>query len=550
MLKFTFTKGIGLEIDEIYVANFDVRVDKILYHHKLSLENSVDIEYEIVATTIDGSMLEARKVRRLNKLSYFELWPEIVDANLSNKQRKLLETRLQQSCETAKKIEEYSVGTNGLVTLDNNNTIYVAGDVVFLDNNNTIYVAGDVVFKNNDSKVQIKIDSSISEIKWGARIPENVKICKEKVQDYLNVSKGVSEILFAATLLAGAKPFFIEAGFNPSVCVNLFGKTATYKTSLIKAFLYTRDLSKQMASLINDRKTTVIKKISNNYVFPFVLEDFHPGVTGYDHQKQLTIIDSAVRYIENQKYSAVLFITSEFLDGAESLQNRILQIETRGVNLQILSQIQNDKYLPTIVYNFLSQIFINRKAVVEDIQQQYQVLQKKEERIRIDDASVYLQIVAYLYEKYCSDEKSGLQFYHSLKNALMDQYNSQLMHLNKISLLEEDRIILDVYDMLNKSTLIKFCETGEYTGSINEAITYKGLLYISRSTLKYAMENYSYDKIKIEKILKVLSEADILKEDNNTRTTKMNGKRMYCIIPNFLTEQYNYVMKKNSINYK
>lgn len=528
MLKFTFTKGIGLEVDGIYVADFDVQVKKIWYHHKLSTKSHENVEYEIVATTIDGSMLETRKVRRLSQLSFFELWPKIVDANLSNKQRKLLETRLQQSCESADRIDEYSVEENGLYHLDNNTTIYVAGDVVF---------------ENNNPKVQIKVDPSVSEIKWESRVPENMKICTGKVQEYLNVSKGVSEILFAATLLAVAKPFFIEAGFNPSVCINLFGKTSTYKTSLIKAFSYTKDFSKQMASLINDRKTTVIKKISTNYVFPFVLEDFHPGATGYDYQRQLTIIDSSVRYVENHEHSAVLFITSEFLDGTESLQNRILQIETKNVNLQILSQIQKDRYLSTIVFDFLKKIFSNWKTVIQDIKQQCRDLQKTGERIRIDDASLFLQVVAYLYEKYCCDIKEELNFYQSLQDALSNQHNNQVNHLNKLALSEDNRIILDVYNMLYTSNLLKFCEIREYEGNINEAVTYKGLLYISRSTLKYAMDNYTSDKIKIEKILKVLSEADIFKEDNNTRTTKINGKRMYCIIPQFLKNQYNYVME-------
>lgn len=65
----------------------------------------------------------------------------------------------------------------------------------------------------------------------------------------------------------------------------------------------------------------------------FVLEDYHPAESRDKNNHQINMIDAAVRCIENNKESAVVFVTSEYLGGAESLQGRTLQVEIEKVRL-------------------------------------------------------------------------------------------------------------------------------------------------------------------------------------------------------------------------
>lgn len=526
MKKFSFKKDVGLEVDGKYVADFDIRIDEV-YLYVSPSEKIIRKEYGIVAVMSDGTELEKRKITNLNNLSYFRLWPEIVDADLTKNQRQLLETRLQETYTIAKKIKVLEINRNGFFQVDNK------ADVLVL---------GEIIFKDISSDILIEIDPEISKLQWENRAPEQMSIVIEFVEQYIMVSPGVSEILFAGTLLAAIKPFFVEAGLNTAVCINLYGKTHTYKSSLIRAFSYVRDWREQASSLINDRKKRVNEKIKRNFGFPFVLEDYHPTATGYDYAKQLSIIDSSIRNIENESYSAVIFITSEFLDGAESLQNRILQIESRDVDLKILTSLQKNNYMPTLIYYFVETLFKHREEVFDDIRAQYEELQGQR-NLRIDDISIYLQIVAFLLEKYLFKQSEKLEFSELLKIALDEQRKKQYQHLKSFSLSEEERILMTIHYILFTKKIYKISDAENYSGEVNEICTKNGNVYITRLALKYGIESNN-NNFSMEKILKTLSEADVLKEDKDTRTTKFKGQRVYCIAIDNIREQYKYIEKK------
>lgn len=526
MKKFSFKKNVGLEVDGEYVADFDIRIDEV-YLYVSSSEKIIRKEYGIVAVMSDGTELEKRKITNLNNLSYFRLWPEIVDADLTKNQRQLLETRLQETYMIAKKIKVLEINRNGFFQVDNKAAVLVLGEMIFKD------ISPDIL---------IEIDPEISKLQWENRAPERMNIVIEFVTQYIMVSPGVSEILFAGTLLAAIKPFFVEAGLNTAVCINLYGKTHTYKSSLIRAFSYVRDWREQASSLINDRKKRVNEKIKRNFGFPFVLEDYHPTATGYDYAKQLSIIDSSIRNIENESYSAVIFITSEFLDGAESLQNRILQIESRDVDLKILTSLQKNNYMPTLIYYFVETLFNRREEVFNDIRTQYEELQGQR-NLRIDDISIYLQIVVFLLEKYLFKQSEKLGFSELLKKALDEQRKKQYQHLKSFSLSEEERILMTIHNFLFAKKIYKISDAENYSGEMNEICAKNGNVYITRLALKYGIESNN-NNFSMEKILKTLSEADVLKEDKDTRTTKFKGQRVYCIVIDNLREQYKYIEEK------
>lgn len=526
MKKFNFIKNVGLEVDGSYVADFDVRVDEV-YLYLSSSGNIIRREYGIVAEVLNGTKLEKRKVTNLNNLSYFKLWPEIVDADLTKNQRQLLEARLQGSYTTARKIKILPINKNGFFQVDNKISVLVLGEIVF---------------KDISPEIVIEVDPEISKIKWKKRISKKMNIVTQFIEEYIKVSPGVSEILFAGTLLACIKPFFVEVGLNTAVCINLYGKTHTYKSSLIKVFSYIEDWIEQASSLVNDRKNKVNEKIERNFGFPFVLEDYHPTATGYDYTKQLSIIDSSIRNIENKSHSAVVFITSEFLDGAESLQNRILQIESGYVDLNILTNLQKNDYIAVIIYRFVEVLFEKREQVFEDIKDQYGELQAQR-KLRIDDISIYLQIAVFLFEKYLGESCQKLRLSELLKKALQGQREKQYQHLKTFSLSEEERILMAVYNILFVKNIYTICGEMDFSGEMNEICAKGRNVYITRLALKYGIESNNIN-FSMEKILKTLSEADVLKEDKDTRTVKFKGQRVYCIVSDNLKEQHKYIEEK------
>lgn len=234
-LKFVPSKGL-LDGEEV-VAEFDVRVLTI-YYFISQTGKRVKKAYDIEATTFDGEKLDVQRVSNLQNLSYFDLWPQIIDAGLNRKQKKGLLLRLQQTSRKAKIVKRLLVESNGFFVLEDKQHILTLGDMVL-----------------EDSKTDIEIvtPENITRLRWKPYHNQMAFPISECAKNYLNVCPGVSEILFSGMLLAAAKPFFIEAGYNPAVCINVFGRTASYKTSLVKAMLYPQKQVDFIASLVNDR---------------------------------------------------------------------------------------------------------------------------------------------------------------------------------------------------------------------------------------------------------------------------------------------------------
>lgn len=287
-----FVPGKGLLDGEEVVAEFDVRVLTI-YYFISQTGKRVKKAYDIEATTFDGEKLDVQRVSNLQNLSYFDLWPQIIDASLNRKQKKGLLLRLQQTSRKAKIVKRLLIESNGFFVLEDKQHILTLGDVVLED---------------SKTDTEIVTPENITRLRWKPHHNQMVFPISECAKGYLNVCPGVSEILFSGMLLAAAKPFFIEAGYNPAVCINVFGRTASYKTSLVKAMLYPQKQVDFIASLVNDRIPNTVRRIQECYGFPFVLEDYHPAGSRDKNIHQINMIDAAVRCIENNKELSLIHI--------------------------------------------------------------------------------------------------------------------------------------------------------------------------------------------------------------------------------------------------
>ena len=398
-----------------------------------------------------------------------------------------------------------------------------------LEDKQHILTLGDVVLEDSKTDTEIVTPENITRLRWKPHHNQMVFPISECAKGYLNVCPGVSEILFSGMLLAAAKPFFIEAGYNPAVCINVFGRTASYKTSLVKAMLYPQKQVDFIASLVNDRIPNTVRRIQECYGFPFVLEDYHPAGSRDKNIHQINMIDAAVRCIENNKESAVVFVTSEYLGGAESLQGRTLQIEIEKskVDLNILTELQRKSYLMSqIVCSFITKLFKNREVVIEDIRTEYESLLMNGERQRIDESGCYLQIIANLYEKY--ECNSDIGFSLKLKEALITQKKRQQENMMNLSLREDERYI----------------KAGNY-GFTNTEITMRDRACIlTKAALKYGLERYLNMEVNMKKVVCILDEEELLKRDAGTYMTKYKERRVYCIYIDPLKALYECITGK------
>ena len=526
-MNFNFVPNEGLMVEGKHVAKFDVKVNRIFYYIQDDAAKKSYIEYELVARKLDGTELPARRVKKLNNLSYFSLWTDIMDAELERWEKRMLLLRLQTSCKDAEQIKVYHISSNGYQTLEDDGQIFIAGDYEYV---------------SKKKGLRIQVDEKIKQMKWKNKAyAENTKYVVAKEVDYLMVSPGASEILFTAILLSAIKFLFVEAGFNPSVCINLYGKTGSYKTALTQAMMYMENPSYFMCSLVNDQKKMAVRKVQECYGFPVVLEDYHAGATGYDYKRQISMMDAVVRHIEGNPQSAVVFITSEFLDGVESLQARTLQIEAQDVDLRILTKIQREQTMADIIMNFLTVLLAQKKDAIETIQKQYENLSKHGEKaMRIEESIAFLKITGILYGKYV-DKDGKLSLSSKLDKALELQKEKQRLHLSKVTLSDEEKVIKVVYEMLKDETYTRLSHQKKlaFNGEEKETLIFEGCMCLSRKALAFGMQTHDCMGLNINKVILTLSKLNLLDEDRGgTYTKKVCSVRVYSILFDELKEKY------------
>ena len=105
-MDISFEKN-GLYINDDWVSDFEPKVVGIKQHVCLA-DGKHKKTYEVMVTKLDGSKTEVEEVDCLKDISYFDLW-NIPDSLLTNKQKKLLNYKMQLDVEQLKKEQTKTV---------------------------------------------------------------------------------------------------------------------------------------------------------------------------------------------------------------------------------------------------------------------------------------------------------------------------------------------------------------------------------------------------------------------------------------------------------
>ena len=536
--NFEFKKDEGLYYGDVFVAEFDNQIQEVIKEITMKDEKfSEKKTYIISIINKAGEVLSPAGFTDLNKIEYFSTWHEITDADLSCTSKKLLRLRLQQIARGTKERVQIICNTPG---------IYKYSGQTFL-------VLGDKYFLKDETlpPIDIVIGEELKRYQWQESQGYEQEI-SQSFNFLMNIAPNVSEILTYAVLLAVVKPFFTEAGMIPEFCVNLYGKSGSRKTSLVKALSdMIISLELVLGSFINDRRNLILRRKEQAYGFPFILDDYHPAESSNDLKKQNAIMDSVIRSMESKKNSSMVIMTSEFLEGSYSLQDRMLQVEMQEVDLEKLKQLQNAKGLMAkLTQDLVQTLMQNYDEVIEFIKHENSLVLLKDAETRVERHGVFLMIVAKLCTKYLLKGDTNIEM--KLKQALDFQADIQRKHLIQIKKYQDSGdYVIAVHDMLS-TDIMEFIQDEMEKGQSDKKYQYKNnqvyrkdkMFYITKAALKYGMRRFlKQSSVNIEKIITELQDADIFLEDKDASTKKFKGKRHLCIS---IPELENYVEFANT----
>lgn len=162
--------------------------------------------------------------------------------------------------------------------------------------------------------------------------------------------------------------------------------------------------------------------------------------------------------------------------------------------------------------------------------------------MRIEESIVFLKITAILYGKYV-DNSDKLKLKSKLDKALTLQKEKQKLHLEQLSMSEEDWVIKVVCELIDDEDLYcsrcSYKDKALYRGDAEEMLIGNRGVFLSRKALVYGLKKHNCTGISVNRIILALSRMELLDEDRGgTHTTKIQNVRAYCILYHELKERY------------
>lgn len=528
----------GLYIEDEWISEFEPKVIGVKKHIYLT-DGTQKKTYEVIVTKLDESKTEVKEVDSLSDISYFGLW-SIPDGMLTNKQKKLLNYKLQQDVVQLKK--------------EQIKTIIEVGQGLYNYKNLRVYGFGDKVFKNNRSETEEAVvnDSVILvhndiDLDWS-----------RSLRAYINLFPGVSEMVFYGSLLGAIKPIICDAGFKLEFAISLIGPSGHLKTSMVRKYaLWLEDSEMQEISFRNHRRnSSIVAMVDRIPGQNFLLDDLHESKAADVSTRQQEKLDFLVRHIGEHKNSANLFVTGETMKkmGIFSCKDRILQIKIPRKNSEELRELKRNigllsaGYMGNLATLFLESLMKNYDEVIKRIQE-YMVQSLDKEDVSYDTRTyshgIFIKLTEMLFKKYMCGNLSNIAETDALDKALKKNYEMQQKELQRE---EEIDYAVDVYKMLmGKDNYLAAITNGIYydPGKFDNYMWKDGKAYVTKEALAYGMRKYYGRSVSWKEILNDLDEKALLDKDCDRRSKKFMNKRHIVILIDALK---GYVKWKQTMN--
>lgn len=536
-MGYTFIEKEGLYYGDEYISEFSPEVVSVKYYYYLDTGIRKRI-FSIKAKNCDGTETECMEVENLNSISYFNLW-NIPDCDLTGNQKKRLTHKLQTDV-AGIKAERIIIGKQGLYFYEDY-FIYIWGNKILSTR-----------CQDQNWKIQISTKMSLQNSKFNTK---NIDL----ISKYLNFFPGVSEIVFYGALFAVVKPILCRCGLKPDFILALVGPSGHLKTTLVRKYALWFENREMQESSFRDYKriNQIINMLDDIPGHNFLVDDFHEAISGNVAIKQSERLDSLVRHVGLHANCANVFITGESSKkmGIFSSMDRLLQIKIHKKTSEELKDLKikmNELHEGEMVHlagEFLAQLMQNFDEATKIIKE-YWLQDCSGEDINFDTRTFqhgkFIKLTEILFRKYmclgCS-ETSGRE---KLYDALSVNYAIQQRELQRKWQDERDYVV-DVYTMLKDEDKYIKVESSRalYQASDERCLYCDDKIYITRNALARGMSEYYQKIVPLKKIIDALHEADILDEDNDSRTKKFLNKRHYVLSVKMMERYVKWNLNEN-----
>ena len=246
--------------------------------------------------------------------------------------------------------------------------------------------------------------------------------------------------------------------------------------------------------------------------------------------------------------AALAVITAEQLDGGFSVQDRMLQIETnrKMSNWDLFNDLNANRgcYID-FLYDFANTIYTNTGRYVELIRKENEGAESSVTRseFRISNNIAILRICVKIFcQLYLKEEEKGqlertlkVEDYYSYMCSLLQNIEErQRAHMNTVMDLETGvDWAIRLHEMLNQGEFELLFNSKDFSGRNNSrptALFDNNRYYISRWSLKTAIEKHYGRQIPLKSVVDDLLEKEILCTDRTASNTKKKDGAYYYVI--------------------
>ncbi len=376
-----------------------------------------------------GAIVDQITIDDLYVKSWFRLSRHCPDAGLSNRARKLLEHHLQEQAAKLPVLQEIRSDKKGWCLIDRKN-VYCRKDIIVCETINGAY------FGNIGCRVITVEDFEF--------VPGNSRAILENIK---KTADGTSWILYLVSYFDILKGLFRRAGHPIEFLTNIYGESRSGKTSLVKTIC---SPSQVFSFRSAKRRDTILREAKGFGGETVLFDDYHPAENKADRDRQGGMKDSLVRMVEEVEDAPNIIISSEYLEGHLSLQDREIQIFLdKNMDWGSLDGLANEQdQLENIRVVFYVQIVKHADDVVADIKKLCDTADKAHCADRISTYrniryASYIQCVNHLFHKYFIGAY-GIKWHCNIDDDLHKHMRQQERHMYIVSKLEHDRSYIPI----------------------------------------------------------------------------------------------------------
>ena len=281
------------------------------------------------SATFSVKIEELDRIQWLDKDERCSFNPEIADA----KMKRFLKHAVYEALKDAPREKVYQLTRLGVSKIEGN----------------AVFCTGQEVIKPPDgavSELDIELPAMIQSLDIDMELSEEQ--AASEMFDLISLSPDPGRVILSQKLIYLMRQAYVDAGATPDVCIYLYGKTGTNKTTL-SSFLsqtYNRSQGIKSPPRLDASIAAVVKILSETVDDVVVLDDLCPAESNQIRKKQEEILIEVMRYIGDGTVPArirgkklfqetpkcgVLF-TGEYIIGSGSDAARFLSVEMKQPN--------------------------------------------------------------------------------------------------------------------------------------------------------------------------------------------------------------------------